>query len=42
MIRRNLKIAAAVIVTVVLAACSDATGPQQICPLSNGSGVCTQ
>lgn len=42
MIRRNLKIAAAVIVTVVLAACSDVAGPKQTCPIVNGSGVCTQ
>jgi hypothetical protein len=41
MIRRTLKIAAAVIVTVVLAACSDVTGPKNACPMSSGSGVCT-
>jgi hypothetical protein len=40
MIRRNLMLAAAVIVSVVLAACSDATGPKNTCPVSSGSGVC--
>jgi len=42
MIRRKLLVAAAVIVSVVLSACADATGPQQVCPMTNGSGVCTQ
>jgi len=42
MIRRNLLVAAAVIVSVVLSACADTTGPQQVCPVVNGSGVCTQ
>jgi len=41
MIRRNLLVAVAVIVSVVLTACSDVTGPTNtICPVSGGSGVC--
>ncbi len=41
MIRRNLLVAAALIVSVVLAACADATGPKTVaCPVSTGSGVC--
>ena len=42
MIRRNLMVAVAVIVSVVLSACSDVTGPTNICPVSSGSGVCLQ
>jgi hypothetical protein len=41
MIRRNLLVAVAIIATVVLSACSDATGPKSTCPVSSGSGVCT-
>jgi hypothetical protein len=40
MIRRNLLVAAALIVSVVLTACADATGPRNVCPVSSGSGVC--
>ena len=42
MIRRNLMVAVAVIVSVVLTACADTTGPQNTapCPISSGSGVC--
>jgi hypothetical protein len=40
MIRRNLLVAVAIVVTVVLSACSDATGPKNTCPISTGSGVC--
>jgi len=41
MIRRNLMLAAAVIVTVVLAACADATGPKNTaCPILSGGSVC--
>jgi len=42
MIRRNLLVAVAVIVSVVLTACSDVTGPSNTtpCPVSGGSGVC--
>jgi hypothetical protein len=44
MIRRNLIVAVAVIVSVVLTACSDVTGPRNDmpCPVSSGSGVCRQ
>lgn len=42
MIRRKLLVAAAVIVSVVLSACADTTGPQQACPMTNGSSVCAQ
>jgi len=37
MIRRRLLIAATVIASVVLAACSDMTGPKNSCPVTNGS-----
>lgn len=41
MVRRNLLVAVAVIVSIVLTACSDVTGPANtICPVSTGSGVC--
>lgn len=43
MIRRNLLVAAAFLVTIVLSACSDATGPSNTtCPVLSGGGVCTQ
>lgn len=42
MIRRKLLVAAAVIVSVVLSACADTTGPQQVCPMTSGSSICTQ
>ncbi len=42
MIRRRLLIAAAVIASVVLAACSDMTAPKPdvTCPIINGSSTC--
>jgi hypothetical protein len=41
MIRRNLFIAAAVIASVVLTACSDMTAPKSdVCPVVNGSQTC--
>jgi hypothetical protein len=42
MIRRNLFLAAAVIVSVVLTACSDMTGPKgdAPCPVVSGSSTC--
>jgi outer membrane murein-binding lipoprotein Lpp len=41
MIRRRLLIAASVIASVVLAACSDMTAPKnQICPVTSGSQTC--
>jgi len=40
MIRRRLLIAATVIASVVLAACSDMTGPKNACPVVNGSQTC--
>jgi predicted small secreted protein len=41
MIRRRLLIAATVIASVVLAACSDMTGPKNdVCPIINGSSTC--
>ena len=40
MIRRRLLIAATVIASVVLAACSDMTGPKNACPVLNGSSTC--
>lgn len=42
MIRRKLIVAVAVIFSVVLTACADATGPESTvpCPVSSGSGVC--
>jgi hypothetical protein len=41
MIRRNLLIVTAVIVSVVLTACSDMTAPQSnACPVINGSQTC--
>jgi hypothetical protein len=44
MIRRNLFVAVAVIVSVVLTACADATGPRDTvpCPVSSGSGTCSK
>jgi len=44
MIRRNLIVAVAIIVSVVLTACSDVSGPQNTvpCPVSSGSGVCSK
>jgi hypothetical protein len=43
MIRRNLFLAAAVIASVVLTACSDMTAPKAdtTCPIINGSSTCT-
>lgn len=42
MIRRNLFIAAAVIASFVLTACSDMTAPKNdTCPIINGSSTCT-
>lgn len=41
MIRRKLLIAATVVASVVLAACSDMTAPKNdVCPLTNGSQTC--
>jgi hypothetical protein len=40
MIRRKLLVATAIIASVVLAACSDMTGPKPACPIVNGSSVC--
>jgi hypothetical protein len=42
MIRRRLLIATAVIVSVVLAACSDMTAPKPdvTCPITSGSQTC--
>ena len=41
MIRRRLLIAATVIASVVLAACSDMTAPKNdVCPVTNGSNNC--
>jgi outer membrane murein-binding lipoprotein Lpp len=42
MIRRKLLVAAAIIASVVLAACSDMTAPKNDspCPVINGSQVC--
>ncbi len=42
MIRRNLLIAAAIIASVVITACSDTTGPKAHanCPVTNGSQTC--
>lgn len=42
MIRRRLLIAATVVASVVLAACSDMTGPKNdtSCPVTNGSNTC--
>jgi hypothetical protein len=41
MIRRNLFIAAAVIASFVLTACSDMTAPKsEVCPVTNGSQTC--
>lgn len=41
MIRRRLLLAATVIVSVVLAACSDMTAPKNdVCPVVNGSNTC--
>src|SRR5438552_10300114 len=40
MIRRRLLIAATVIASVVLAACSDMTAPKNDCPVTNGSSTC--
>jgi pantothenate kinase type III len=41
MIRRRLLIAATVIVSVVLAACSDMTAPKNdVCPVTSGSNTC--
>ncbi len=43
MIRRNLLVAVAVIVSVVLSACADVTGPTEVvCPVSSGGSVCAQ
>ncbi len=44
MIRRNLMVAVALIVSVVLSACSDVAGPQSNapCPVTTGSGVCAK
>jgi hypothetical protein len=40
MIRRNLMVVVAVIFSVVLTACADATGPQNACPVTSGGSVC--
>jgi hypothetical protein len=41
MIRRRLFIAATVIASFVLAACSDMTAPKgEVCPVVNGSNTC--
>ena len=41
MIRRRLLIAATVIASVALAACSDMTAPKNdVCPVTNGSNTC--
>jgi hypothetical protein len=41
MIRRRLFLAATVIASVVLAACSDMTAPKNdSCPVTNGSSTC--
>ena len=41
MIRRRLLVVATVIASVVLAACSDMTGPKNdLCPVVNGSQTC--
>jgi len=48
MIRRKLLVAAALVVSVVLSACADATGPTRtaaptpasLCPVTSGSGIC--
>jgi outer membrane murein-binding lipoprotein Lpp len=42
MIRRKLLVAAAIIASVVLTACSDMTAPKNdvACPVTNGSSVC--
>ena len=43
MIRRKLFVAAAIIASVVLTACSDVTAPPKAtCPVTNGSSVCLQ
>ena len=40
MIRRKLLIAAAIVASVVLTACSDMTAPKNVCPIINGSQTC--
>ena len=41
MIRRRLLIAATVVASVVLAACSDMTAPKNdVCPITTGSQTC--
>jgi hypothetical protein len=40
MIRRRLFIAIALVASIVTAACSDMTGPKEICPVTNGSSTC--
>ncbi|HMI54751.1 MAG TPA: hypothetical protein VK494_01045 [Gemmatimonadaceae bacterium] len=41
MIRRRLLTVTAIIASVVLAACSDMTGPKNdVCPIVNGSQTC--
>ena len=42
MIRRRLLAATAIIASIVLAACSDMTGPKNDapCPITNGSSTC--
>lgn len=44
MIRRKLLVATALVVSVVLSACSDMTAPKNdsACPITTGSGVCKQ
>jgi hypothetical protein len=43
MIRRNLMVAVAVIFSVVLTACADATGPKNnVCPVTSGGSVCAK
>jgi hypothetical protein len=41
MIRRNLLVAAAIIVSVIVTACSDMTAPKNVCPMTSGSQICT-
>jgi outer membrane murein-binding lipoprotein Lpp len=43
MIRRRLLVAATVIASVVLAACSDMTAPKNdVCPVVSGSSTCAK
>jgi outer membrane biogenesis lipoprotein LolB len=43
MIRRNLLVVTAVIVSFVLTACSDMTAPKSdVCPVTSGSQTCSK